>query len=103
MRYVFHHEALAEYAAAVQYYAENRTEVAQAFIDAVEDAIYRIRESLTRWRVIDEDIRRYLTRKFPYGILYTVESEYILILAVMQCSRKPGYWKERTETKPLDD
>nr|WP_199197372.1 type II toxin-antitoxin system RelE/ParE family toxin [Chroococcidiopsis sp. CCALA 051] len=81
MRYVFHPEALAEYAAAVQYYAENRAEVAQAFINAVEDAIYRIRESPTRWRVIDEDIRRCLTRKFPYGILYTVESEYILILS----------------------
>ncbi|MBD2304895.1 type II toxin-antitoxin system RelE/ParE family toxin [Chroococcidiopsis sp. FACHB-1243] len=103
MRYVFHPEALAEYAAAVQYYAENRAEVAQAFINAVEDTIYRIRESPTRWRVIDEDIRRCLTRKFPYGILYTVESEYILILAVMHCSRKPGYWKERTQTKPPDD
>jgi plasmid stabilization system protein ParE len=39
MKYVFHPEALAEYAAAVQYYAENRAEVAQAFINAVEDAI----------------------------------------------------------------
>lgn len=57
MRYVFHPEAFTEYAEAVQYYAEQRVEVAQAFIDAVEDAIYRIREAPTRWSVIDEDIR----------------------------------------------
>jgi toxin ParE1/3/4 len=95
MKYVFHPEALTEYAEAVQYYAEQRVEVSQAFINAVEDAVYRIRESPTRWGVVDEDVQRCLTRKFPYGILYTIEQDYILILAVMHCSREPGYWKNR--------
>jgi len=95
MKYVFHPEALTEYGEAVQYYAKQRVEVAQAFIDAVEDAIYRIRESPTRWAVLDEDVRRCLTQKFPYAILYTIEQDYILILAVMYCSREPGYWKSR--------
>lgn len=95
MKYVFHPEALIEYAEAVQYYAERRVEVAQAFINAVEDAINRIRESPSRWKAIDEDIRRCSTRKFPYGVLYTLEEDYILILAVMHCSREPGYWKNR--------
>jgi len=36
MRYVFHPEALSEYAEAVQYYTEQRVEVAQAFINAIE-------------------------------------------------------------------
>jgi hypothetical protein len=40
MRYVFHPEALAEYAEAAQYYySEQRAEVAQGFINAVEDFI----------------------------------------------------------------
>jgi plasmid stabilization system protein ParE len=95
MKYVFHPDALNEYSEAVQYYSQQRTEVAQAFIDAVEDAIYRIREAPTRWTVIEEDVRRCLTRSFPYGILYTIESDYILILAVMHCNREPGYWKNR--------
>lgn len=95
MKYVFHPEALTEYAEAVQYYMQQRPEVAQAFVDAVESAVYRIRESPTRWSVIDEDVRRCLTQKFPYGILYTIESDCVLILAVMHCSRKPGYWRNR--------
>ncbi|MBF2049304.1 MAG: type II toxin-antitoxin system RelE/ParE family toxin [Leptolyngbya sp. IPPAS B-1204] len=95
MKYAFHPEALTEYAEAVQYYAEQRAEVAQAFIDAVEDAVYRIKESPTRYVAIDEDVRRCMTRRFPYGILYTIEPDYILILAVMHCSREPGYWKSR--------
>lgn len=95
MKYAFHPEALAEYAEAVRYYAEQRAEVAQAFINAVEDTIYQIRESPTRWGVIDEDVRRCLTRKFPYGVLYTIEQDYLLILAIMHCSREPEYWKSR--------
>jgi toxin ParE1/3/4 len=95
MRYVFHPEALAEYAEAVQYYAEQRVEMAQIFIDSIEDAVYRIKESPTRYRAIDEDVRRCMTRRFPYGILYTIEPDYILILAVMHCSREPEYWKNR--------
>lgn len=72
MKYVFHPAALTEYSEAVQYYAQNRTALAQAFIDAVENTIYRIRESPTNWQIIDEDVRRCMTRKFPYGILYTI-------------------------------
>ena len=95
MKYVFHPEALAEYSEAVQYYAEQRTEIAQAFINAIEDAIFRIREYPNRYATIDEDIRRCMTRKFPSGILYTIEQDNILILAVMHCSREAGYWKNR--------
>ena len=97
MKYVFHPEALTEYAEAVQYYSEQRAEVAQAFINAVEDAVYQIRESPNRWSLVDDNVRRCLTRKFPYGILYTIEQDYILILAVMHCSREPGYWKSRQD------
>ena len=95
MKYVFHPAALIEYSEAVQYYAQNRTALAQAFIDAVENTIYRIRESPTTWQIIDEDVHRCMTRKFPYGILYTVEEDEILILAIMHCSREPNYWKNR--------
>jgi toxin ParE1/3/4 len=95
MRYVFHPLALNEYGEAVQYYTEQRDEVAQAFINAIEETVYRIRESPTRYPVIDEDVRRCMARRFPYGVLYTIEQDYILILAVMHCSREPGYWKDR--------
>lgn len=46
MKYVFHPEALTEYAEAVQYYTAQRTEVAQAFINAVEDAVFRLENLL---------------------------------------------------------
>jgi toxin ParE1/3/4 len=96
MRYDFHPEALAEYNEAARYYAEQQFDLGLRFIASVERAIELVVEAPTRWRVIDEDVRRCLARIFPYGILYTIESDYILIVAVMHCSREPGYWKHRT-------
>ncbi len=98
MKHGFHPEALGEYEGAALYYAKRDPELAGRSIDAVEDAIVRILESPTRWRVIDEDVRRCLSRVFPYGVLYTVEADFVLIVAVMHCSREPGYWKERLAT-----
>jgi toxin ParE1/3/4 len=95
MRYEFHPEALAEHEEAARYYAERDPELAPHFVEAVEDALDRVLESPTRWRVIDEDVRRCLTRVFPYGVLYTIEPDFVLIVAVAHCSREPGYWKNR--------
>jgi toxin ParE1/3/4 len=95
MRHAFHPEALAEYEEAARYYADRNPGVAEQFVAAVENAIERILDSPTRWRVIDDDVRRCLTHVFPYGVLYTIEPEFILIVAVMHCSREPDYWKAR--------
>src|SRR3989304_6341294 len=95
MRHEFHPEALAEYEAAALYYAERDPPVGRRFVAAVEDAIDRILDFPTRWRVPDEDARRCLTGGFPYGVLYTIEPDFVLIVAVMHCSREPGYWKRR--------
>lgn len=97
MKYTFHPDALAEYAQAVEYYAEQHREIAQLFIDAIEAAIYRIREFPYRYPVIANKIRRCLVKRFPYGILYIVESEQIIILAVMHCSREPNFWQNRQQ------
>ncbi len=95
MNYRFHPEALAEYQEAASYYGERDTVLAGRFIEAVEDAVRRIVEAPQRWQVLEEDVRRCLTRVFPYGVLFTIEPEFVLIVAVMHTSREPGYWKQR--------
>jgi len=95
MRYEFHPEALDEYEAAAHYYAEKEPGLDLRFILCVEDAIEAILEDPLRWRRFDEDVRRCLTRVFPYAILYTIEDDYALIVAVAHCSREPTYWKHR--------
>ena len=99
MKHVFHPEALAEYEAAARYYAERDPTVAVRFVDAVQDAIRRIADAPHRWRVVEDDIRRCLTHVFPYSVLYCAEPDRVFILAVMHCSRRPGYWKARASRR----
>ena len=95
MRFEFHPEALAEYEDAGRYYADRQEDLELRFMDCVEEAIHRASATPEQWRIFDGEVRRVLTHVFPYAILYTVETEYILIIAVMHCHREPGYWKHR--------
>jgi len=95
MKFKFPPEALEDYKQAVTYYAQRGSPLALRFVEAVEDAILRVTEAPQRCRVVKDDVRRCLTRVFPYGILYTTEDDFVLIVAVMHCSRKPGYWLQR--------
>jgi plasmid stabilization system protein ParE len=70
MKYKFHPEALQQYGEATRWYAKHDLKLAFRFIDAVEEVISRVVENPLRWRVIDEDVRRCLTRVFPYAMLY---------------------------------
>jgi len=93
MRYEFHPEALDEYEDAARYYASCQVGLELRFIACVESAFRRISEAPTRWRPFEEDVPRCVVRVFPNAVLYSVESDYALIIAVTHCSREPGYWR----------
>ena len=95
MKYKFHPEAQFEFSESVLYYSEKNPKLGTAFYTEVENVIYKITKNPTIYTTIEEDIRRCLTKRFPFGILYTIEKDYILILAVMHFSRDPSYWKHR--------
>lgn len=95
MNYEFHPQALAEFEDGALHYAERQPGLELRFITSVETAIHRIIERPSSYAILEQDVRRCLTRVFPYAVLYTVESDYILIVAVMHCHQKPGYWRKR--------
>src|SRR5436189_5175042 len=103
MKYEFHPEALAEYEDAARYYAECQEGLELRFIASVETAIQRVLESPTRWRIFEEDVRRYLIRVFPYTVLYTIEPDFVLVIAVTHCHREPGYWHHRIRISVKED
>lgn len=96
MNYHFHPDALQEYTEATRYYAEISVSLATGFVTQVENGINQILHYPQAWQPIEEDVRRYLIKRFPFGIYYTIEeNNSIVIQAVMHLSRKPGYWKTR--------
>ena len=97
MKYAFHPEARLEYREATEFHASIRPELGAEFTCEIEAVIGQICDDPHRGRIIEQDVRRCLARRFPYAVLYTLEEDYILIVAVMHGSRRPGYWRYRTE------
>ena len=95
MNYRFHPEALSEFQSAAIYYEKQQAGLGLRFSSAVQTAVDHIVESPNVWRVLEDDVHRYLTKVFPYAVLYTIENDYILVVAVMHCHREPGYWNDR--------
>ena len=95
MKLEFHPEALAEYEDAARYYSECQPGLEMRFIAAVEHAIQQITDAPESWCILEDDIRWHLTRVFLMRCFYTIEADYVLIIAVMHCHREPGYWHKR--------
>ena len=93
MKVIFHPEADTEVTAAAVYYEGQQENLGKRFLSSIEDGLARIRINPRLYPLIDEDVRRCLTRTFPFGILFRDRGDGIEIVAVMQLRRKPGYWK----------
>ncbi len=88
-------KAKAEIKEAAEYYEGCKEGLGQAFLVEIESTIKRISQSPLTWRKISGQFRRCLTKRFPYGIIYSAEENEIFIAAVMHLKRKPEYWKKR--------
>ena len=95
MNYAFHPEAEAEFVEAIEYYEAREIGLGLDFAAEVHAAIQRATTFPTAWQVVSQDVRRALVRRFPYGILYAIDAETILIVAVMNLHRAPNYWANR--------
>jgi plasmid stabilization system protein ParE len=58
-------------------------------------ALKRIQDFPDAWQKLSRKTRRCRLDRFPYGLVYQNRANEILIIAVMELSRKPSYWIER--------
>lgn len=95
MTFSFHPEAKEEFNKAIEYYETCESGLGYDFSIEVHATIQNIVSYPTAWPIVEEDIRRCLVNRFPYGIIYSIERDGIFILAVMHQHRHPDYWKNR--------
>lgn len=91
----FHPEALIEADKAAQFYEERQFDLGKRFVEALGDALIRIKRKPDLYRKINGNIRKCRILRFPYGIIFRDQVENIEVIAVMHLKRKPGYWKSR--------
>jgi toxin ParE1/3/4 len=97
VRHEFHPEAARELADEVLYYKDRGRGLGNRFATEVRTAIQKILSTPERWRILEGDVRRCRVRVFPHAVLYTVERDYVLIIAIAHDKRRPGYWRHRVE------
>jgi plasmid stabilization system protein ParE len=77
---------------AARYYEQQAPGLGVDFLDKIDSAVRDIGEDPERWPVLRLQIRRRLIHRFPYGLLYRVDPDEIIILAIMHLHRHPDYW-----------
>ena len=82
-------------AQAAQYYNSKVPNLGAEFLYEVKKAVKRLEADPEATQKVRGDVRRRLIRRFPFGILYRIDPEEILILAVMHLARHPDYWSGR--------
>jgi len=89
--------AAAELYEAIVYYNIQRNGLGLEFAKEVQDTIERIKQNPEAWTTIStsKQARRCLTNRFPYGIIYQIRKNNILIVAVMHLKRRPQTWQFR--------
>jgi hypothetical protein len=97
MTFDFHPDAESEFFWAIDYYEECEDGLGYDFSIEVYSSIQNIVDYPDAWPVLEGDVRRCLTNRFPYGVLYSKETDRVFILAVMHLHRDPDYWKRRVE------
>jgi len=47
------------------------------------------------WHPLSNQTRRCRLRRFPYGVIYNIHQDDILVVAVAHLHRRPAYWHGR--------
>lgn len=84
---------------AARYYQSLASGLGDDYLDEVERAVHSIATSPQTWPILESDFRRRLVKRFPFGVIYRIEPDKILIIAVAHLRKKPGYWENRIRTK----
>jgi len=90
-------EADEEFREAVRYYEKEAPGVGLRFVAEVRRGVTFIIENPYAAASVGSGIRRKVLNHFPYSLLYAVESELLVIVAVAHQKRRPRYWRGRVK------
>ena len=82
-------QARTEWVEAISFYNEQRSDLGYEFALEVDRTVERILQFPYAWTLIAARTRRALVDRFPYGILYYVHDDAIVVTAVMNLRQNP--------------
>jgi plasmid stabilization system protein ParE len=82
---------------AVDWYNEQADGLGKEFLDQLDRAIRRAVTYPQSSMEIESGLRRCIMARFPYGLIYGLDKDKIIIVAVAHLHRNPRYWADRIE------
>ena len=79
------------------FYEAASTGLGSGFLDDVSRVIERLRQHPYLGQTVAPNLRKSHLLRFPFSLIYSVEADEILIIAVAHYGRRPGYWQERVD------
>jgi len=83
---------------AISWYEDKRTGLGYDFLLQVDAGINFINRNPEIHPIDYKGARKHLIKRFPYKIIYLVEEEEIIILAVIHGKRRPDLIKQRIDS-----
>ena len=80
---------------AFQWYEDQMPGLGYNFLAEIDEAIHRIVTWPQAHQELRHSLRRCLVRRFPYGLVFGIETQTAIIVAVAHLHRKPFYWTRR--------
>jgi plasmid stabilization system protein ParE len=94
-RLVVEPEAEFEIDEASRWYKEKDVDLGKDFLRAVEESFAAIQENPLLYRVVHRKAHRVGLRRFPYGLIYVVSEDEVIVLACIHGRRDPKRWQDR--------
>jgi plasmid stabilization system protein ParE len=97
---LFHPEAQAEYDCALGCYQARSVRSAARFEAEVERLLELMKAHPDMFPLYDDEHRFAVLRRFPYRLVYQVQSDRVYIVAVAHSGRSAAYWQGRGSQGP---
>ncbi len=93
-------EAEEELREAMLYYEQQREGLGADFYECVNEAISAIAQEPLRFpvyegRPLKREFRRARVARFPYIVIFEIQQNETIVIAVAHTSRSPDYWEHR--------
>src|SRR5262245_9327221 len=102
-RYRFLTAAEEEMTEAAIFYEAASNRLGSDFLDDIRRALDRLVEYPHTGHAFTSDLRRLLLHRFPFTLIYAVEQDSIVVIAVAHHGRRPGYWRSRVDSEADTD
>lgn len=91
-RLIFLESAIEEFESTIDYYNQQSEGLGFEFALEVKRTLKRISQYPLAWHTLSPNTRRCRTKRFPYGIVYTIRENHIIVISMMHLHKAPKNW-----------